>query len=271
VVVAVSEKMFRLDHRVALLTGAGRGLGFTFAETLAAFGAKVICADINEEAAAATAATLQDRGADALAVRVDVADAVSVAAMMDSLARAVTRIDVLVNNAGIASRPTRVHEMPAEDWDRVVAVNLRGVFLCTRAVLPLMLRQKQGSVINIASIAGLVGVTPSIPAISANYSASKGAVIAFTRQTAVEYARDGIRVNAIAPGWHLGTGLGQEGNAARQGAALDDFLNKVQAGTPMSRTATPSELAGLLIYLASDASGFVTGQVFAHDGGWTAW
>jgi NAD(P)-dependent dehydrogenase (short-subunit alcohol dehydrogenase family) len=134
-----------------------------------------------------------------------------------------------------------------------------------------MLRQKQGSIINIASIAGVVGVTPGIPAISANYSASKGAVIAFTRQAAVEYAADGIRVNAIAPGWHLGTGLGQEGNAAREKAASDDFVNKVQAGTPMGRTATPSELAGLLIYLASDASGFVTGQVFAHDGGWTAW
>ena len=268
---AISEKMFRVDDRVALVTGAGRGLGCAFAETLAAFGARVICADINEETAIGTANALRQRGAQAKAVRVDVADAGSVQAMADSLVRDMGRIDILVNNAGIATRPSLLHELSVEDWDRVVAVNLRGVFLCTRAVLPLMLKQRQGSIINIASIAGLVGVTPSIPAISANYSASKGAVIAFTRQAAVEYAPDGIRVNAIAPGWHLGTGLGQEAMATRGETAIEDFINKLRAGTPMGRTGTPAELAGLLIYLASDASRFVTGQIFPHDGGWTSW
>ena len=125
--------------------------------------------------------------------------------------------------------------------------------------------------INLASVAALVGVTPEPPAVAANYSASKGAVVGFTRQAAVEYAADGIRFNAITPGRHLGTDLGRESVGAWQPEALQAFLAGIVARTPMQRTAEPQELAGLCLFLASDASAFMTGQIIACDGGWTTW
>jgi NAD(P)-dependent dehydrogenase (short-subunit alcohol dehydrogenase family) len=133
-----------------------------------------------------------------------------------------------------------------------------------------MLPRKKGVVINIASIAGLGGISPKTPAVAVNYSSSKAAVIGFTRQAAAEYGNDGIRFNAIAPGWHLGTQLAREA-APPSEEVIKAFVTALNGATPMGRTGDPEELAGLLIYLASDASSFVTGQVIAHDGGWTAW
>lgn len=266
----IGLEQFRLDGRTALVTGAGSGLGRVFARALAAAGAQVLCADLDEAGAAETASLVASAGGTAQAAPLDVTDEASVEALARA-ARQAGRLDVLVNNAGIATRVRRVHEMPIEDWDRLHAVNTRGVFLVTRACLPLMLEAGRGSVINIASVAGLVGVTPELPAVAANYSASKAAVIGFTRQAAVEYAADGIRVNAIAPGWHLGTSLGRESLGSWQPAQLEAFLAGIHARTPMGRTAAPEELAGLCVYLASDASSFMTGQVLASDGGWTAW
>lgn len=262
--------MFRLDGRVALVTGAGGGLGRVFAQVLASAGAYVLCADLDLAGAQETAGLIDADGGSAQALAVDVADEQSVAAMARGL-EAHGRLDVLVNNAGIATRTARIHEMPVADWDRLHAVNTRGVFLVTRACLPLLLRTGRGSVINLASVAALVGVTPELPAVAANYSASKGAVVGFTRQAAVEYAADGIRFNAIAPGWHLGTDLGRESVGAWQPEALQAFLAGIVARTPMQRTAEPQELAGLCLFLASDASAFMTGQIIASDGGWTAW
>nr|AMK59448.1 putative Levodione reductase [uncultured bacterium UPO64] len=143
------------------------------------------------------------------------------------------------------------------------------MFLVTRACLPL--RTGRGSVINLTSVAGLVGVTPELPAVAANYSACKGAVVGFTRQAAVQYAADGIRLNAIAPGWHPATDLGRESVGAWQPQALQAFLAGIVARTPMQRTGEPREWAGPCLFLASDASAFVTGQIIASDGGWTAW
>jgi NAD(P)-dependent dehydrogenase (short-subunit alcohol dehydrogenase family) len=265
-----SLDLFRLDGRVALVTGAGVGLGRVFACTLATAGAKVVCADIDFATAQETVRQITAAGGLALALQVDVANEDAVANMVADTSAHFGALDILVNNAGIATPPLRVHEMPVADWDRLHRVNTRGVFLCTRAALPFMLPRKKGVVINIASIAGLGGVSPKTPAVAVNYSSSKAAVIGFTRQAAAEYGRDGIRFNAIAPGWHLGTQLGREA-APPSEQAIQAFVAALNEATPMGRTGDPEELAGLLLYLASDASSFVTGQVIAHDGGWTAW
>jgi len=256
---------------VALVTGAGSGLGRAFAQGLGAFGAHVVCADRNEIRAQETVDLLLGSGARAEPLGVDVAEPASVASMAAKLAAAPGRVDILVSNAGIATKPAPVHEMPVEDWDRLIAVNLRGVFLCTRAILPIMLSRAGGSIINIASILGLVGYFQVPPGVGANYAASKAGVIGFTRQVAVEYAGRGIRANAIAPGWHGGTRLGDERRAASSPEALRQFEESIVRGTPLGRRGKPEELQGLVVYLASDASSYVTGQVFVQDGGWVAW
>ena len=261
---------FDLGGKVALVTGAGSGLGRAFARGLAGAGARVVCVDRNRDWAEETAALTRPGGNDAVAIEADVADAPSVAAMAARARDLCGRIDVLINNAGIATVPHRVHEMPVEDWDRLIAINLRGVFLCTRAVLPIMLAGDGGSIINIASIIGLIGYYPGVPAVGANYAAAKSGVVGFTRQVAIEYAKDRIRANAIAPGWHGGTRLGDARRATAAPEVIAHFETSIRTQTPMGRRGTPDELEGLAIFLASDASGYITGQVFVQDGGWTA-
>ncbi len=250
--------MFRLEGRRAIVTGAGSGIGRVFACALAEMGAEVVCADLNLDWAEETASLI----GGARAVQVDVADESSVAALASEA------VDVLVNNAGIAGRFARVHELSVEDWDRVLAVNLRGTFLCTRGLLPGMVARRSGSIVNVSSVAGLGGVPPDIAALS-HYVASKAGVIGFTKQLAVEYARDGIRANVIVPGWHGPTRLGRENEPSPEHG--EHVVRRVSELAPMQRLGDPRELAGLAVYLASDASSFVTGGVFVHDGGWTAW
>jgi NAD(P)-dependent dehydrogenase (short-subunit alcohol dehydrogenase family) len=161
--------------------------------------------------------------------------------------------------------------VPIEDWQRVIATNLTGVFLCTRAAIPVMLASgRGGSIINIASIVGIIGHYPDFPMVSASYAAAKAGVIGFTRQVAIEYAKDNIRANAIAPGWHGGTRLGLATRAGMSNAQVAAFEETIVTGTPMGRRGTPEELQGLAVYLAGNASSYVTGQVFVEDGGWTA-
>jgi len=259
---ASPSSLFDLTGKTALVTGAGFGLGRAFSRALAAHGAEVISADIDFPGAEQTSQLIVQEGGKSTPLAVDVADEKSVAAM----AAATGRVDILINNAGIASLVKRVHEMSLEEWSRVIAVDLTGVFLVTRACLPKMLAQRGGSIVNIASIAGLGG----FPHLGSPYSSAKAGVAGFTRQLAIEYAKDNIRANAIAPGWHGGTRLGVRTRSGMSEEQVAKFEAAIVAGTPMGRRGTPEELAGLAVYLASDASSFLTGQVIAHDGGWTS-
>lgn len=262
--------LFDLSGKAALVTGAGSGLGRAFAQGLAASGARVFCVDRDRGRAEETAALLNEGRNDAVALAADIADPDAVAAMAEEAARIEPRLDILINNAGIATVPMRTHEMPVADWDRLMAINLRGVFLVSRALIPRMLQSGGGSIINIASIVGLVGNYPGFAMNGANYAAAKAGVIGLTRQMAAEYAKDGIRANAIAPGWHGGTRLADERKATATPEDIARFEETILKGTPMGRRGSPEELQGLAIYLASDASRYVTGQVFTQDGGWTA-
>ena len=262
--------MFDLKGRVALVTGAGGGLGRSFSEALAARGAHVVCADVDADAAGATAARIMAAGGEATATRVDVAEADSVEAMARFVRESGRGLDVLINNAGVASIPGRLLDVPIAEWDRVVAINLRGPFLCARALLPVLLEGEAGSIINVSSFLGLVGTYPGFPITSMPYSASKAGVVGFTRQLAMEYAREGLRVNAIAPGWHGGTDLGRARRAVATNAETARFEDYLKVSIPMGHRARPEDLSGLVVYLASDASSYVTGQIFAHDGGLTA-
>ena len=265
----MSQGIFQLDGKVAVVTGAGSGFGRAFARALADFGATVICAGRRVEPLQATAAAIAQAGGRAASLPLDVADESSAEAFWQAVAQQHGRAEILVNNACVSLPPKRTHELSVRDWDDSLATNLRGVFLTTRLALRQML-PGPGSIINIASIAGLRGYWPGFPSLGAHYAASKMGVVGFTRQVAAEYAADRIRVNAIAPGWHSGTDIIAARRATIPPEALERFDKEVRRRIPMGRRGTPEDLVGLVVYLASDASSYVTGQVIAHDGGWDA-
>jgi NAD(P)-dependent dehydrogenase (short-subunit alcohol dehydrogenase family) len=230
----------------------------------------VVCADIDDQSARMAAAEIKRAGGDAVAMKVDVADEDSVGKLAQSVLGEFSRLDVLINNAGVASVPARLLDLPLQEWDRVTAVNLRGLFLCTKAFLPMLLENETASVVNLSSILAMKGTYPGFPVTAIGYGTTKAGVIGFTRQLAMEYASEGLRVNAIAPGWHMGTNLGRERRASATAEELAHFESYLKGTIPMGRFGTPDDLSGLVIYLASDASRYVTGQIFAHDGGITA-
>jgi NAD(P)-dependent dehydrogenase (short-subunit alcohol dehydrogenase family) len=264
------KQPFDIRNRFAVITGAGSGLGRAFALALCQAGARVVGVDRDAAGIAETSELVRAEGFDLSTVQADLADAAEVAHLSKSIGGQTGQVDILVNNAGIASFPGRTHEISIQDWDRVLAVNLRSMFLVSRAILPLMLRNRSGSIINLSSFLGLVGTYPGFAITAVPYVASKAGVVGLTRQIAIEYAADGIRANAIAPGWHGGTNLGRE---RRETATAEDnrrFENYIAGSVPMGHRGNPEDLCGLVLYLASDASRYVTGQVFAHDGGLTA-
>ena len=253
--------MSRLADKICVITGGGSGIGQATALCFAAEGAKVVVADINPVAASETSRLIEKNGAAALAVTVDVTQAASVQKMLHKAVEVFGRIDVLVNNAGFGLAAT-VEETDEADWDRLMAVNLKGVFLGCKYVVPIMRRQGGGVIVNTASVLALVGVQDR-----AAYCASKGGVAALTRAVALDHVRDGIRVNCVAPGsvetpyW---TDIFAKSNDV---AALRKNLEQRH---PMERLARPEEIAKAILFLASDESSFCTGSTLVVDGGWAA-
>lgn len=257
--VARLATLFRLDGRQSLITGAARGIGFATATMLAEAGSRVALVDLDAAALGEAEAKLVAAGHEVSVHAIDIVDEDAVARMVESIIGAAGAIDVLVNNAGTgARRPTE--ELDTATWDRVLAVNLTGSFICTRIVARAMLARGRGAVVNVASIMGVVG--NSLYA-NAAYHATKGGIVNLTRALAVEWAPRGIRVNAVAPCF-VETALTQMLLSDREMAAA------VVARTPLGRLATPDEVAAAILFLASDAAAMVTGQILAVDGGWLA-
>jgi NAD(P)-dependent dehydrogenase (short-subunit alcohol dehydrogenase family) len=250
-----SYEMSRLEDKVAIVTGAGSGIGKAIAHRFAAEGALVVVSDISGE----EQHTAREIGERAIAVRADVSALEDVRALIESAVTRYGRLDILVNNAGIEGHQAATADCTEENFDRVIAVNLRGVFLGMKYALPVMLRGGGGSIINVASVAGLVGF-PNIPA----YCASKGGVVQLTRTTALEYAREHVRVNAICPGV-IWTPMVERfsGNTAEGRQQMEQM-------EPVGRLGTPEDVAAMAVYLASDESAFVTGTALPVDGGMVA-
>jgi len=251
-------ELFSLEGRVAVVTGASVGLGAGLAEGLAAAGAHVVLAARREERLRELAAELEARGAKALAVACDVTSPDAVDQLLERSVSHFGRVDLLVNNAGI-TEVVPAEEETLECWDQVTGVNLRGLFVCCQRFGRVMLEQQQGAIVNVASMLGLVG-SGQVP--QASYAASKGGVVNLTRELGAQWARRGVRVNAIAPGWF---------ESEMTADMFDDEGSRrwMRNRTPMGRPGQDGELLGALLFLASDAASFVTGQTIAVDGGWT--
>ena len=253
--------MFDLSGRVALVTAGGHGLGRAYCEAMAEFGADVACSDIDIGLAQETVGLIKKFGHRAIAIETDVSKQDQVERMVRQTVSELGTIDILFCNAGIVNNLVKLHEQPIEDWNRVIGVNLTGTFLCMRTVLPIMLKKKRGSIISTASVAGvLAGITPD----SAPYGATKAGIMMLTRHAAVAYAKDGIRINAIAPGLHSTRPL------LWPSEVMEDMEKMMSKFIPMGRPAPPGEIKGLAVFLASDASSYITGQTFITDGGLSA-
>jgi NAD(P)-dependent dehydrogenase (short-subunit alcohol dehydrogenase family) len=251
--------MGELSGKVAIVTGASAGIGRATALGMAGEGAAVVVADVDVERGEQTARDIVDKGGRARFVRTDVTDDASVAAMVQEAAASFGGLDLAFNNAGIEGSPSITHECTPENWQRTLAVNLTGVWSCMRHEIPVMLERGGGSIVNCASVAGLVGFA-SIPA----YVASKHGVVGLTRTAALEYAERGIRVNAVCPGV-IETEMIERftGHQPEAEAAL-------LATEPMGRLGRPEEIADAVVWLCSARSSFVTGQAIAVDGGFVA-
>lgn len=251
----------RLGGRTAVVTGGASGLGLAIARAFTREGCSVALLDVDGKRAGASAAALAADGARAIGITGDVADAGSVEAAV-ALARAgLGHLDILVNCAAIVDFGG-VGDTAVDAWQRILAVNLTGTFLASRAVIPLMLEQGGGAIINLGSIAGLVGV-----ARMAGYSATKGAIVSLTRQMAADYSGRGIRVNCICPGIVPGTEMGRTVLATDPS---DEALARRLAKYPIGRLAMPEDVASAAVFLASGEAGFITGATLAVDGGMTA-
>lgn len=260
----LDKNIFDISGRVGVVTGASRGLGRAFCEVLAKYGADVVCVGRDQKALAETVDLVKAYGRDAIALTADMTKAEDLEKMVvDAVAR-FGRIDILIANAGITAPWMPIHDEPLEIWDSIVGTNLRGQFLTLKVVLPTMMAQRSGNIINISSVGALGGgkVAP------ASYGASKAGIVALCKYAAAQYGEYGIRVNCILPGLHI-TDLGLPADEAGRKERLA-FLDEMAAKAfPLGRVGYPEELEGLVALLASDASSYITGQTFVQDGGHT--
>ncbi len=247
-----------LEGKVAIVTGGARGIGRAYATALAAAGASVLVGDLMEAEGAETVAAIEAAGGRAIFTRVDVSDIASTEAMAEKAATELGGIDILVNNAAMFAslKGGSLSDIAVDRWDRTMAVNVKGPWLCLRAVVPHMRKRGGGAVVNISSISafGMAGML--------DYTASKAAVIGLTKSAASELGRDKIRVNAIAPG-----GVATEAVSEITGGNIDAFQQRARETQAIAEPMTPEDMVGTMLHLVSDGSKFVTGQTFVVDGG----
>jgi len=249
------REMFDLNDKVAIVTGGGRGIGLKMAEGLAEVGANIVLCSRKVENCQKAAQDLAKLGVKTLAMACDVKSETSIQSVVDKTSEKFGRLDILVNNSGVTWGGA-VEEYSLEGWEKVMDTNMTGAFLFSQIAGRAMIRQKRGVIINIASVMGVIGIQEGADAIA--YSASKGALITFTKDLAAKWAKHNIRVNAIAPGW-FPTDMTKW--------VFEHHSKKILSFVPMGRFGEPEELKGAVVYLASDASRYVTGVVLPVDGG----
>ena len=241
-----------LEGKVVLVTGGARGIGKEIAMVFAKEGANIAICDVNLEEAEKTAKEIQDLGRESLAFKADVTDSNQVQAMVDKILDKLSKIDILINNAGI-TKDNLLLRMSEEEWDKVIAVNLKGTFICTKLVSKVMLKQRSGKIVNLASIIGIMG-----NAGQANYAASKAGIIGLTKSVAKELASRNICVNAIAPGF-IRTDMTSK--------LPEEVQKKMLSVIPLARFGEAKDVADLALFLSSESSSYITGQVIQVDGG----
>jgi len=248
-----------MDGKVALVTGGANGIGRATALAFAREGARVVVSDIDDAGGAESVRLIAEDGGEAEYVRADVSRPDDVRSLMERTVAAFGRLDFAFNNAGIEGQSAPTDECSEENWDRVMAINLKGVWLCMKEQIPHMLRQGGGAIVNCSSIAGVIGF-PGIPA----YTASKHGLVGLTKAAALEYATRGIRVNAVCPG------VIRTAMIERFTAGSAEAEAAMAGGAPMERMGTPEEIASAVLWLCSPGAAFVTGHPLVADGGWVA-
>ena len=241
-----------LEGKTALITGGARGIGREIALLFAKEGANTVICDVNLEQAEEAAKEIRDMGRDSIAFKADVTDSGDIQAMMDKILDKYKKLDILINNAGI-TRDNLVLRMSEEDWDKVIAVNLKGCFVCTKVAAKVMLKQHSGKIVNLASIIGIMGNSGQ-----ANYAASKAGIIGLTKSVAKELAPRGVCVNAIAPGF-IKTDMTAK--------LPEEIRKKMLSVIPLGRFGEAKDVANLVLFLSSESSSYITGQVVQIDGG----
>lgn len=255
------NNLFDLSGKVSLITGGGTGLGRAMAIGLAKYGSNVVIVDIDPDKAKDVVRKIESLEKSALAIKADVTKREEVDHMVQDVLDKFRTIDILVNSAGIGRR-AKAEEMSEKDWDEVISVNLKGTFLCCQSVGKLMIKQKKGKIINIASVVGQRGLFHPLD-LALSYCASKGGVVQLTRALAAEWAKYNVHVNAIAPTYFMT-------DMTRCLLENKEFLDYLKWKIPLQRPGKPEELIGPVVFLASDASSMVTGHILNVDGGWTA-
>jgi len=254
-----------LNGKVAVVTGAGSGLGESIAIRFAGSGATVVLADLDVDGAERVLREIEKAGGKGRVAETDVADAESAAALVDLAVQEYGRLDIAVNNAGIGGPTAPVGEYPVDGWDRIIAINLSGVFYGMRYQIPAMLASGGGAIVNMASIAGRVGL-----ANGSGYAAAKHGVVGLTETAAIEYATRGIRVNAVGPGFVNTPLIGKRSVLDSEGTDAHDEMQALAALHPMNRLGEADEVAELVLFLASDRASFITGAYYNVDGGYLA-